>query len=43
LGAEIVDDLLGCVGEDLFELETPLILLMVDDTCLERPFDMNVD
>jgi hypothetical protein len=43
LGAEVEDDFLGGIAKDLFELEAPLVLLMVDDAGLEGSLDMDVD
>ena len=43
LGAEVVDDLLGAVHENFFELESPLVLGMVDNALIEGFLDVNVD
>jgi hypothetical protein len=41
--AKVVDDFLRGVIKNFLELESPLILLMVDNACLNRSFDMNAN
>ena len=43
LGAEVVNDLLGAVHEDFFELESPLVLGVIDDALIEWFLNVNVD
>ena len=38
-----VDQLLRGIHQHFLELEPPLVLLMVYDTCFQRPFDMDID
>ena len=43
LGAEVVDYLLGAVHENFFELESPLVLGVIDDALVEGFLDVDVD
>ena len=41
--AKVVDDFLRSVIKNFLELESPLILLMIDNACLNGSFDMNAN
>lgn len=42
-GSDVEDGFLRGIGEYFFELEPPLILLMIDDACFDGSFNVDID
>ena len=43
LGRQVEYNILRCVHEHFLEVESPLVLLMVDDALVQRSFDVDSD